>query len=79
SVCYFQVDAVAPEGQRILVGVGGGAANPRGNVFLFNGDTNPRRLGPDGEPTPPDGLSGRTLLYTFDPELGNYRLMFSSP
>ncbi|HEX6988838.1 MAG TPA: LysM peptidoglycan-binding domain-containing protein [Bacillota bacterium] len=79
SVCYFQVDAVAPEGQRILVGVGGGAANPRGNVFLFNGDTNPRRLGPDGEPTPPDGLSGRTLLYTFDPDLGNYRLMFSSP
>lgn len=79
SVCYFQVDAVTPEGQRILVGIGGGAANPRGNVFLFNGADNPRRLGPAGEPTPSDGLSGRTLLYSFDEALGNYRLIFSSP
>jgi len=79
SVCYFQADAAAPEGQRILVGVGGGRANPRGNVFLFNGDDNPRRLGPGEEPVPRDGLSGRTLVYTFDETLGNYRLIFSTP
>ncbi|MFS8569923.1 MAG: LysM peptidoglycan-binding domain-containing protein [Thermaerobacter sp.] len=79
SICYFQVDPVAAEGQRILVGVAGGSADPRGNAFLFDGDANPRRLGPNDEPTPPDGLTGRSLLYVFDEDLGNYRMIFSSP
>lgn len=78
AFCYFDVSPPGLEGVRALVGVGGGRAQPRGNVFLFDGDQNPRRLGPD-EPTPLDGLTGRILVYRFDPAAGNYRLQFSSP
>ncbi|HEY8449986.1 MAG TPA: hypothetical protein VIL95_05830, partial [Bacillota bacterium] len=78
SICYFDVQSVPqPAGLRTLIGVGGGAEAPAGNVFLLDGDDNPRRLGPPAEPTPDGALTGRILLYTFDPDLGTYRLRFS--
>lgn len=77
AFCYFEVSPPTLEGLRALIGVGGGRQAPRGNVFSFDGETNPRRLGPD-EPTPPTGLSGRILVYRFDPAIANYRLRFTT-
>lgn len=77
SMCYFDVTPLPATTARTLIGVGGGSETPTGNVFLFDGDLNPRRLGPSTEPTPAGPLTQRTLLLTFDERLANYRLRFT--
>ncbi len=73
QLCFFTVGA--GDDARVLVGVARGEGSVIGNVFLYNAGSNPRRLGDPAAPTPQGDLSGRTLLFRFDPVTGNYRLL----
>jgi len=73
QLCFF---GVAPVGDfRVFIGVARGDGLVLGNAFLHDAGTNPRRLGNPRQPTPHGDLSGRLLLYRFDPAKGNYQMI----
>lgn len=75
QICYFGVSQ-PPDARRILIGVARGLGEPESNIFRYDGHGNPRRTGNPLEPTPAGDLTGRTLWYIYDQQLGDYRLHF---
>lgn len=73
TFCYWQLTPLQP-GLRTLVGVGRGEDSFFGNVFKYDADANPRRLGPRNELTPQGDLTQLRLQYRFDPEIVDYRM-----
>ncbi|MDQ7793563.1 MAG: LysM peptidoglycan-binding domain-containing protein [bacterium] len=73
QICFFGLAPVTEA--RVFIGVARGEGSVIGNTFLYNAANNPRRLGDPVQPTPQGDLSGRVLLFRFDPVRGNYQLL----